>query len=65
MSNHRSTEIDATVIDLAARRRCRWEARGLDPAAVAVRLLVETGTAPAWTVDSFDYDDDDDGGWAA
>ncbi|MEV6225094.1 hypothetical protein AB0M13_25930 [Nocardia fluminea] len=43
----------ADVIDFAARSRCRSEARGLDPLAVAVTMLAETGTAPAWN----DYDD--------
>ncbi|MFD9550558.1 hypothetical protein ACFWBG_24450 [Nocardia salmonicida] len=43
----------ADVIDFAARSRCRSEARGLDPIAVAVTMLAETGTAPAWN----DYDD--------
>ncbi|MFD3430826.1 hypothetical protein [Nocardia fluminea] len=43
----------ADVIDFAARTRCRSEARGLDPIAVAVTMLAETGTAPAWN----DYDD--------
>ncbi|MEV0854622.1 hypothetical protein [Nocardia fluminea] len=43
----------ADVIDFAARSRCRSEARGLDPIAVAVTMLAETGTAPAWD----DYDD--------
>ncbi|MFJ2668096.1 hypothetical protein ACIO14_27500 [Nocardia fluminea] len=43
----------ADVIDFAARSRCRSEARGLDPIAVAVTMLAETGTAPAWN----EYDD--------
>ncbi|MFI8975839.1 hypothetical protein ACIGO9_23330 [Nocardia asteroides] len=38
----------ADVIDFAARARCRSEARGLDPVAVAVTMLAETGMAPAW-----------------
>ncbi len=38
----------ADVIDFAARARCRSEARGLDPVAVAVTMLAETGIAPAW-----------------
>ncbi|MEV4206624.1 hypothetical protein [Nocardia salmonicida] len=46
----------ADVIDFAARSRCRSEARGLDPLAVAVTMLAETGTAPAWD----DYSSD---GW--
>ncbi|MFC6013185.1 hypothetical protein [Nocardia lasii] len=54
-----NTRIDnglADVIDFAARARCRSEARGLDPVAVAVTMLAETGTAPSWT----DYSPD---GW--
>ena len=47
----------ADVIDFAARSRCRSEARGLDPIAVAVTMLAETGTAPVWT----DYSSDS--GW--
>lgn len=43
----------ADVIDFASRSRCRSEARGLDPLAVAVIVLAETGTAPRWTA----YDD--------
>ncbi|WKG11698.1 hypothetical protein QX204_09670 [Nocardia sp. PE-7] len=46
----------ADVIDFAARSRCRSEARGLDPIAVAVTMLAETGTPPAWD----DYSSD---GW--
>lgn len=42
----------ADVIDFAARARCRSEARGLDPLAVAVTMLAETGVAPVWN----DYD---------
>lgn len=38
----------ADVIDFAARSRCRSEARGLDPLAVAVTMLAETGHAPSW-----------------
>ncbi|MGW6728130.1 hypothetical protein ACWF9G_19710 [Nocardia sp. NPDC055029] len=38
----------ADVIDFQARSRCRSEARGLDPLAVAVTMLAETGHAPAW-----------------
>ncbi|MFD5175418.1 MULTISPECIES: hypothetical protein [unclassified Nocardia] len=45
----------ADVIDFAARARCRSEARGLDPVAVAVNMLAETGMAPAWN----DYSGDD------
>ncbi|WP_280220152.1 hypothetical protein [Nocardia neocaledoniensis] len=44
----------ADVIDFAARARCRSEARGLDPVAVAVTMLAETGTSPEWNT----YDDD-------
>ncbi|MEU7764538.1 hypothetical protein AB0B25_05395 [Nocardia sp. NPDC049190] len=51
------------VIDLRARRRCQLEARGLDPVAVAVNLLVETGSVPGWDISG--YDGDDGAGWAA
>jgi len=57
-----SKHYDSTVIDLAARRRCQLEARGLDPVAVAVHVLAETGTVMAWPTDEYD---DGDGGWAA
>ncbi|WP_278260601.1 hypothetical protein [Nocardia sp. AG03] len=46
----------ADVIDFATRARCRSEARGLDPVAVAVTMLAETGQAPRWN----DYST---GGW--
>lgn len=59
MSNHYD---DTNVIDLAARRRCQLEARGLDPITVAVHVLAETGTPMAWPAGD-DYDGDD--GWAA
>ncbi|MEU7633422.1 hypothetical protein AB0C34_26170 [Nocardia sp. NPDC049220] len=55
-----STDADV-VIDLRARRRCQLEARGLDPVAVAVNLLVETGSAPGWDISDYD----DGSGWAA
>ncbi|MFI5501758.1 hypothetical protein ACIA5E_22080 [Nocardia asteroides] len=42
----------ADVIDIQTRSRFRSEARGLDPVAVAVTMLAETGIAPAWK----DYD---------
>ncbi len=54
------TRIDnglADVIDFQARSRCRSEARGLDPLAVAVTMLAETGTAPAWRDYGPDWDD--------
>ncbi|MGW4720755.1 hypothetical protein [Nocardia sp. NPDC004260] len=58
ISNHR---YDDNVIDLQARRRCRLERSGLDPAAIAAHLLAETGSVPLW-----DNGDDFDGGdWAA
>ncbi|WP_040798877.1 hypothetical protein [Nocardia higoensis] len=60
MSNHYD---DSNVIDLAARRRCQLEARGLDPIAVAVHVLAETGTPMVWPAG--DGYDDGDGGWAA
>jgi len=54
---------DSNVIDLAARRRCQLEARGLDPIAVAAHVFAETGTPITWpTSDGYD---DGDGGWAA
>ncbi|MFD8104017.1 hypothetical protein ACFV24_31210 [Nocardia fluminea] len=46
----------ADVIDFQTRSRCRSEARGLDPLAVAVTMLAESGHAPAWN----DYGTD---GW--
>lgn len=46
----------ADIIDFAARSRCRAEARGSDPLAVAVTMLAETGRAPLWN----DYSS---GGW--
>ena len=51
-NNFRTDNGLADVIDFASRARCRSEARGLDPVAVAVTMLAETGTAPTWT----DYD---------
>ncbi len=45
----------ADVIDFAARARCRSEARGLGPLAVAVTVLAETGTAPRWGSYGDDY----------
>ncbi|MEV6225359.1 hypothetical protein ACIBEH_10145 [Nocardia salmonicida] len=56
---HKNTRTDnglADVIDFQTRSRCRSEARGLDPLAVAVTMLAETGHAPAWN----DYGPD---GW--
>ncbi|WP_063004648.1 hypothetical protein [Nocardia salmonicida] len=47
----------ADVIDFQSRSRCRSEARGLDPLAVAVTMLAETGTAPAWNDYGSDWDD--------
>lgn len=60
MSNHR---YDDNVIDLAARRRCHLERSGLDSAAIAVHLLVETGIVPLW--DNDDDHDFDGGDWVA
>ncbi|MGS2808437.1 hypothetical protein [Nocardia sp. MW-W600-9] len=54
--NSRTDNGLADVIDFAARSRCRSEARGLDPVAVAVTMLAETGHAPTWN----DYGPD---GW--
>ncbi|WP_280484729.1 hypothetical protein [Nocardia cyriacigeorgica] len=51
-----SAAIDS-VIDLRSRRRCQLERGGLDPIAVAINLLAETGPVPGW--------DSDLGGWAA
>jgi len=62
MPNHSD---DFTVIDLAARRRCQLEARGLDPITVAVHVLAETGTVMAWPSSDSYSDDDSDGGYAA
>ncbi|WP_063056216.1 hypothetical protein [Nocardia salmonicida] len=56
MARKNTTRTDnglADVIDFQARSRCRSEARGLDPIAVALTMLAETGTAPAWN----NYDD--------
>ncbi|MEU4807912.1 hypothetical protein AB0H20_01795 [Nocardia fluminea] len=50
MARKNTTRTDngfADVIDFAARSRCRSEARGLDPIAVAMTMLAETGTPPA------------------
>ncbi|MFD4440740.1 hypothetical protein ACFWPK_13315 [Nocardia sp. NPDC058519] len=52
-----TTRRTADVIDFQARSRCRSEARGLDPLAVAVTMLAETGTAPAWNDYDSDWDD--------
>ncbi|WP_280294947.1 hypothetical protein [Nocardia abscessus] len=62
MSSHTTGHgYDDNVIDLQARRRCHMERSGLDPAAIAAHLLVETGSVPLW-----DNGDDYDGGdWAA
>ncbi|MEU7769494.1 hypothetical protein AB0B25_31040 [Nocardia sp. NPDC049190] len=60
--NHPTADADV-VIDLRARRRCQLEARGLDPIAVAVNLLVETGSVPGWDISG--YDGYDESGWAA
>lgn len=56
-------DIDAAV-HLRSVRRCHLERGGLDPVAIAVRLLAETGEAPGWD-SSLDeaIDSDDDGGW--
>ncbi|WP_328711665.1 hypothetical protein [Nocardia salmonicida] len=59
MARKNTTRTDdglADVIDFQTRSRCRSEARGLDPLAVAVTMLAETGRAPAWN----DYGTD---GW--
>ncbi|MEV0541909.1 hypothetical protein [Nocardia salmonicida] len=59
MARKNNTRTDnglADVIDFQTRSRCRSEARGLDPLAVAVTMLAETGHAPAWN----DYGSD---GW--
>ncbi|WKG08243.1 hypothetical protein QX204_24705 [Nocardia sp. PE-7] len=59
MARKHTTRTDndlADVIDFQTRSRCRSEARGLDPVAVAVTMLAETGHAPAWN----DYGTD---GW--
>ncbi|MFE6924779.1 hypothetical protein ACFVAV_27400 [Nocardia sp. NPDC057663] len=55
---------DSNVIDLQAHRRGRLERAGLDPLAVAVHLLAETGSAPMWN-DYSDVSDWDDWGDAA
>lgn len=47
----------ADVIDFQTRSRCRSEARGLDRLEVAVTMLAETGTAPAWRDYGSDWDD--------
>ena len=60
MARKNTTRTDnslADVIDFAARSRCRSEARGLDPLAVAVTMLAEIGTAPAWNDYGSDWDD--------
>lgn len=43
------------VVDIRSVRRCHLERSGLDPVAVAVRLLVETGDAPGWDSMIDDY----------
>ncbi|MGY4103966.1 hypothetical protein ACW2Q0_31095 [Nocardia sp. R16R-3T] len=43
------------VVDIRSRRRCHLERSGLDPVAVAVHLLVETGDAPGWDSMIDDY----------
>ncbi|MBF6195667.1 hypothetical protein U3653_26245 [Nocardia sp. CDC186] len=65
MSDHTTGHrYDDNVIDLAARRRCHLERSGLESAAIAAHLLVETGIVPLW--DNSDDDHDFDGGdWAA
>ncbi|MBF6473718.1 MULTISPECIES: hypothetical protein [Nocardia] len=61
MSNSTGDRYDDNVTDLQARRRCHLERSGLDSAAIAAHLLVETGSVPLW-----DNGDDYDGGdWAA
>ncbi|WP_040795708.1 hypothetical protein [Nocardia higoensis] len=61
-----SNSYDSNVIDLAARRRCQLEARGLDPITVAVHVLAETGTVMAWPAgNGYDEFGDGDGGYAA
>ncbi|BDT94107.1 hypothetical protein IFM12275_40830 [Nocardia sputorum] len=65
MSDHTiGHRYDDNVIDLAARRRCHLERCGLDSAAIAAHLLVETGVVPLWDT-SDDHDDFDGGDWAA
>lgn len=67
MNNHprtRHADLDDTVIDLAARRRCHLERAGYDPITVALGFLAETGTVPNWDTSAY-YDDDPDSGWAA
>jgi hypothetical protein len=59
----RRNDIDA-VIDTRSRRRCHLERSGLDPVAIAVRLLVETGDAPGWD-EGLDDGDEFDWGSAA
>ncbi|MGY4102714.1 hypothetical protein ACW2Q0_24615 [Nocardia sp. R16R-3T] len=59
-TNHTTHSYDDNVIDLHARRRCQLQARGLDAVSVAVHLLAETGTLPAWASDDYDGGD-----WAA
>ncbi|WP_028479112.1 hypothetical protein [Nocardia sp. CNY236] len=64
-STHHTTDLDTdAVIDIRARRRCQLEARGLDPIAVAVNLLAETGQVPGWDYTTY-HDDGDGSGWAA
>ena len=59
MARKNTTRTDdglADVIDFQSRSRCRSEARVLDPLAVAITMLAESGRAPAWN----DYGTD---GW--
>ncbi|MFF5031327.1 hypothetical protein [Nocardia salmonicida] len=56
-NNTRTDNGLADVIDFQARSRCRSEARGLDPLAVAVTVLAETGFAPSWNDYGSDWDD--------
>lgn len=67
MNNHprsRHADLDDTVIDLAARRRCHLERTGHGPIAVAISLFAETGQVPNWDTSAYD-DPDPDSGWAA
>ncbi|MEV4156601.1 hypothetical protein AB0J48_26620 [Nocardia salmonicida] len=56
-NNTRTDHGLADVIDFQTRSRCRSEARGLGPLEVAVTMLAETGTAPAWNDYGSDWDD--------
>ncbi|MFD6272383.1 hypothetical protein [Nocardia asteroides] len=60
MLSDNKTRDYATVVDLQAHRRGRLERSGHDPRSVALRLLAETGSAPAWndyTDGASDWDD--------